>query len=265
MLARRTRDVEQREMNQRWGELANRGTVVEDLVSVASCRSCRLSRRSADRKKSRHRELSFAELQAEVDVSIEILHRVIAHFKAQGKQVVVVGHSYGAFLTARYLWRKGPGAADRYLIMAGCLDMQREVVDGVLGGQYSYFPDAVNTAPVPPYPVPITRGASVSSAAAPHTIRLRRPKHADDGAPPKLSRPQGGRRRQTQVHLADRITSRSFRQLAHGLKRWRRCPVRRGYGQRGLQAARSPVPSRVRRGNGGDRSASGIPAGGGQP
>ena len=42
---------------------------------------------------SRHQELSFAELQAEVDVSIEILHRVIEHFKAQGKQVVVVGHS----------------------------------------------------------------------------------------------------------------------------------------------------------------------------
>ena len=37
--------------------------------------------------------------------------------------MVVVGHSYGAFLTARYLWRKGPGAADRYLIMAGRLDM----------------------------------------------------------------------------------------------------------------------------------------------
>ena len=76
-------------------------------------------------------------------MSIEILHRVIEHFKAQGKQVVVVGHSYGAFLTARYLWRKGPGAADRYLIMAGRLDMQREVVDGVLAGQYYYFPDTM--------------------------------------------------------------------------------------------------------------------------
>ena len=105
---------------------------------------------------NRHRELSFEELQAEVDVSIEILHRVIEHFKAQGKQVVVVGHSYGAFLAAPYLRRKGPGAADRYLIMAGRLDMQREVVDGVLAGQYYYFPDAVNPAPVPPYPVPIT-------------------------------------------------------------------------------------------------------------
>ena len=109
---------------------------------------------------SRHRELSFEELQAEVDVSIEILHRVIEHFKAQGKQVVVVGHSYGAFLTTRYLWRKGPGAADRYLIMAGRLDMQQEVVDGVLGGQYYYFPDAVHPAPAPvpppPFAEPIT-------------------------------------------------------------------------------------------------------------
>ena len=30
------------------------------------------------------------------------------------------------------------------------------MVEGVLGGQYYYFPDAVNPAPVPPYPVPIT-------------------------------------------------------------------------------------------------------------
>ena len=33
--------------------------------------------------------------------------------------------------------------------MAGRLDMQREVVDGVLAGQYYYFPDAVNPEPVP--------------------------------------------------------------------------------------------------------------------
>ena len=36
---------------------------------------------------------------------------------------------------------RGHEAADRYLVMAGRLDMQREVVAGVLGGQYFYFPD----------------------------------------------------------------------------------------------------------------------------
>ena len=73
-----------------------------------------------------------------------------------GASTHTVGHSYGAFLTARYLWRKGPAAADRYLIMAGRLDMPRVVVDGVLAGQYYYFSNAVDPEPVPPYPVPIT-------------------------------------------------------------------------------------------------------------
>ena len=66
---------------------------------------------------------SLDELQAEVDVSVEILHRTIEHFSEPGKRVVVVGHSYGAFLITRYLAQRGPEAADQYLIMAGRLDM----------------------------------------------------------------------------------------------------------------------------------------------
>lgn len=103
----------------------------------------------------RHEEFSLAELQAEVDVSIEILHRTIEHFRDQGKRVVVIGHSYGAFLTARYLWQKGPDAADRYLIMAGRLDMPEEVVNGFLTGTRYYFPDAVTPTPFPAFPVPL--------------------------------------------------------------------------------------------------------------
>ena len=76
----------------------------------------------------------LAELQAEVDVSVEILHRTIEHFKAQDKHVVVVGHSYGAFLVTRYLALKGPEAADQYLLMAGRLDMPEVVVKGFLAG-----------------------------------------------------------------------------------------------------------------------------------
>ena len=70
-------------------------------------------------------ELSFAELQAEVDVSVEILRRTIEHFKAQGKRLVVIGHSYGAFLVTRYLWREGPDGADlsRVLYVYGREDM----------------------------------------------------------------------------------------------------------------------------------------------
>ena len=91
----------------------------------------------------------LADLQAEVDVSIEILDRTIEHFKAQDKRVVVIGHSYGAFLVARYLALRGPQAADQYLLMAGRLDMPEEVVNGFLAGTAYYFPDAVTPAPAP--------------------------------------------------------------------------------------------------------------------
>lgn len=99
---------------------------------------------------ARWRDLSLADLQAEVDVSVEILHRTIEHFRAQGKRVVVIGHSYGAFLIPRYLWRHGPDGADRYLIMAGRLDMPMVVVNAFLRGSPWYFPDAVTPAPQQP-------------------------------------------------------------------------------------------------------------------
>ena len=92
---------------------------------------------------ARHAELSLTELQAEVDVSVEILRRTIVHFKAQGKKVVVVGYSYGAFLATRYLAADGPGAAARYVLIAGRLDMPQEFVNGALSGEFYYFPDAV--------------------------------------------------------------------------------------------------------------------------
>ncbi len=74
----------------------------------------------------------MARVQAEMDVSVEILDRVIRHFKAQGKRVVVFSHSFGSFIVPRYLALKGPGAADRYVIMAGRLDIEREMYENRL-------------------------------------------------------------------------------------------------------------------------------------
>ena len=101
---------------------------------------------------ARHDELSLADLQAEVDVSVEILRRTIAHFKSQGKQVVIIGYSYGAFLTIRYLAVDGPDAADRYVLIAGRLDMPEAFVNGALNGVLHYFPHAVDPRPSPLQP-----------------------------------------------------------------------------------------------------------------
>ena len=76
---------------------------------------------------------SVEQIQAEMDVSVEILDRVIRHFKAQGKRVVVFSHSFGSFIVPRYLALKGPGAADRYVIMAGRLDIERKMYENRLG------------------------------------------------------------------------------------------------------------------------------------
>jgi len=106
---------------------------------------------------ARHDEFSLAELQAEVDVSVEILHRTIKHFRDQDKHVVVIGHSYGAFLVARYLAHHGPDAAHRYLIMAGRLDMPEEVVNGFLMGMPYLFQDGVTPTPFPTFEPPTDR------------------------------------------------------------------------------------------------------------
>ena len=45
---------------------------------------------------------------------------------------------------ARYLSLHGPDGADRYLLMAGRLDMPTEFVDGALAGMLYHFPNAVD-------------------------------------------------------------------------------------------------------------------------
>ena len=116
----------------------------EDIHLVQAHQTLTLNPRLA----ARHPRLSLADLQAEVDVSVELLRRLVDHFKSQGKRVVVIGYSYGSWLVARYLALHGPDRADRYVLMAGRLDMPREFVDGALRkGMLYHFPDAVDPAP----------------------------------------------------------------------------------------------------------------------
>ena len=75
---------------------------------------------------------SVARVRAEMDVSVEILDRVIRHFRARGKRVVLFSHSFGSFIVPRYLALKGPGGADRYVIMAGRLDIERKMYENRL-------------------------------------------------------------------------------------------------------------------------------------
>ncbi|MFT5144114.1 MAG: pimeloyl-ACP methyl ester carboxylesterase [Thalassolituus oleivorans] len=68
-----------------------------------------------------------------VRATSEILHRAIRYHKDRGKTVFVAGTSYGAFVIQHYL-ATNPSEADRYLILAGRIDMSRPMVDETLEG-----------------------------------------------------------------------------------------------------------------------------------
>ena len=75
---------------------------------------------------------SIEKVQAEMDLSIEILDRVIRHFKNQGKKVVVFSESFGSFILPRYLASRGTAAADNYVIVSGRIDMNEIVYENRL-------------------------------------------------------------------------------------------------------------------------------------
>lgn len=71
--------------------------------------------------------------------TIEMLDRVIRHFKAQGKEVIVAGHSFGGFILTKYIAEMGNTSADTFLIMASRLDMPLTVAEGFLEGRLYEF------------------------------------------------------------------------------------------------------------------------------
>ena len=79
---------------------------------------------------------------SEIRISAQMIHRVIKHFKKQDKTVIVIGASYGAFLTTKYLADFG-NTAHKFVILVGRLDMPAEVWLGFANKKYHYFPDAV--------------------------------------------------------------------------------------------------------------------------
>ena len=97
---------------------------------------------------------SIERIAVEMDVSVEILDRVIRHFKAQGKKVVVFSHSFGSFIVPRYLALKGPDAADRYVITAGRLDIEevtfRNRLDKLNSPGVYVYPDGMTPTYVEP-------------------------------------------------------------------------------------------------------------------
>lgn len=86
--------------------------------------------------------LSTERAAKENEISADILYRVAKYFKEKNRVVVIVGHSFGAFVIERML-TKYSAVADKYLIMAGRLDMPDVVWQGLKARTPYYFKDGI--------------------------------------------------------------------------------------------------------------------------
>ncbi|SEL67484.1 hypothetical protein SAMN04487910_2999 [Aquimarina amphilecti] len=79
--------------------------------------------------------------------SVEMLYKVVNYFKNQGRTVYVLGISFGAFVTQDLIAKKGIDVADKYLIMAGRLDMETVMWEAFSEGRAGYFENGTNPIP----------------------------------------------------------------------------------------------------------------------
>ncbi len=84
----------------------------------------------------------------EAESSAEILYRTIKYFKDRNKYVIVVGHSYSAFVILYYIANR-PSLADTYLITGGRLNVDSLQTQYLLKGYNSRFEEDGKTLIIP--------------------------------------------------------------------------------------------------------------------
>lgn len=92
-----------------------------------------------DPKKFIEQEFSFEQAKSFDKTNVKNLHKVIHYFKTQGKQVYVLGISFGAFMTQELLAEYGPDIADAFYIMVGRLDINPKMWNAFSEGKNGMF------------------------------------------------------------------------------------------------------------------------------
>ena len=73
------------------------------------------------------------------DTTVAMIRKVVNHYNDMNKTVVLIGHSFGAFLLPEYLDDYGIDEVHRIIPMAGRLNMNQEVVDAFATGYFAGF------------------------------------------------------------------------------------------------------------------------------
>ena len=85
---------------------------------------------------------SLEHMEALNDISVSKLDEVATYFKDQGREVYIVGTSFGASIVQKLIAEKGL-YADGYLLMGGRLDMNEVFWKGLADGKKGHFVDGV--------------------------------------------------------------------------------------------------------------------------
>jgi len=87
-------------------------------------------------------EITFDQAIEEDGISTEMFQQVLKHFVDQDKVVIAMSHSFGSFILPNVLATK-PNIANKYIIMAGRLDMPEIVWKGFRDGKQFDFEDGI--------------------------------------------------------------------------------------------------------------------------
>lgn len=88
-------------------------------------------------------DITLAQANSFNTESIEMLSKVITYFKDEGRTVYVLGYSFGAFITQELIAEKGINSADKYLIIAGRLDINDIIWQAVAEGKKGSFENGI--------------------------------------------------------------------------------------------------------------------------
>lgn len=101
--------------------------------------------------------------------SIDMLGKVTAYFKDQGRTVYVLGFSFGSFVTQDLIAKKGINSADKYLVITGRLDMNDIIWQAAAEGKTSYFENGI-TPIIDPDPNPDVKERNLERIGAGFTM-----------------------------------------------------------------------------------------------
>lgn len=88
-------------------------------------------------------DITMAQANSFDTESIEMLSEVLTYFKDEGRTVYVLGYSFGAFITQELIAEKGINSADKYLIIAGRLDINDIIWQAAAEGKKGSFENGI--------------------------------------------------------------------------------------------------------------------------